>query len=206
MRALARAAVVLASAVLAAGCTTTGLGGVAGGGDTKDSLRTGVTEWAPDQRSKPVTLTGEDLDGARVDLASLRGSVVVVNVWGSWCGPCVEEAPALAAAYQQLHPKGVRFVGIDERDSGAAARSFVTNHDQRWPSLADDDGSLLLAFRGTVNPSAIPTTLVIDPRGRVAARALGAVRTDTLTALVDTVLQESSTHPASSAATSPGAG
>ena len=93
-------------------------------------------------------------------------------------------------AQARLAPSGVRFVGLDTRDSEAAATQFLANHDMTWPSLTDDDGSLLLAFRGKVNPSAVPATLVIDRQGRVAARVLGAVRTDTLTAITSTVVQE----------------
>jgi thiol-disulfide isomerase/thioredoxin len=183
-----------AAAVLLAGCTTTGIGTpVGGGGDKNIAVEVGITEWPASDRGKPISLSGDLLEGGRLDVASLRGKVVVVNVWGSWCGPCVEEAPALASAHGELAPQGVRFVGVDTRDpSASAARQFVANHQQTWPSLTDDDGTLLLAFRGKVNPSAIPATLVLDRSGRVAARALGAVRTDTLTALVGTVLKEPS--------------
>ena len=137
-----------------------------------------------------MDLAGDLLGGGTLDLASLRGHVVVVNVWGSWCGPCKEEAPALVAAEARLAPQGVRFVGLDTRDSTAAATQFVANQHLAWPSLTDDDGGLLLAFRGKVNPSAVPATLVIDREGRVAARVLGAVRTDTLTAITSTVVQD----------------
>lgn len=192
--ALSRTLGAVGAVLVLAACTTSGLGAVVDGNGTKTSVKTGVTEWAPGERGKPIALSGTLLDGAKLDLASLRGQVVVVNVWGSWCGPCNEEAPALVAAYGQLQPKDVRFVGIDTRDpSVAAAKQFVTNHDQTWPSLTDDDGTLLLAFKGKVNPNTVPSTLVLDRKGRVAARVLGAVRTDTLTAIVDTVLRDPST-------------
>jgi thiol-disulfide isomerase/thioredoxin len=192
--ALVRTLGALGAAALLAACTTSGLGAVIDGNGNKTSAKTGVTEWTPGERGKPIALSGKLLDGGNLDLASLHGHVVVVNVWGSWCGPCNEEAPALAAAYGQLNPKDVHFVGIDTRDpSAAAAQQFITNHDQTWPSLSDDDGTLLLAFKGKVNPNTVPSTLVLDREGRVAARVLGAVRTDTLTAIVDTVLRDPST-------------
>jgi thiol-disulfide isomerase/thioredoxin len=179
-------------ALLLGACTTSGLGGIVG--NDAASQKAPVTEWTPGERGNPITLSGKLLDGGDLDLASLRGHVVVVNVWGSWCGPCNEEAPALAAAYGQLEPKDVHFVGIDTREpSAAAAKQFVTNHDQTWPSLSDNDGKLLLAFKGKGSLNSVPSTLVLDKQGRVAARVLGAVRTDTLTALVDTVLQDPST-------------
>jgi thiol-disulfide isomerase/thioredoxin len=181
-------------AVLLGACTSSGIGTpVGGGGNNNAAVKVGITEWPAGDRGKPISLSGQLLQGGRLDIASLRGKVVVVNVWGSWCGPCVAEAPALASAHDELTPQGVRFVGLDTRDpSTSAATQFVTNHHQTWPSLTDADGTLLLAFRGKVNPSAIPATLVLDRSGRVAARVLGAVRTDTLTALVTTVLTEPS--------------
>jgi thiol-disulfide isomerase/thioredoxin len=191
---LTHAVAVAAAALLLSGCTSSGLGAVVGGAGTAAEQKVGVSEFAVKDRGKPISLSGDLLAGGRLDLASLRGKVVVINVWGSWCGPCRDEAPALVAAYRDLKGKGVPFVGVDTREpSTQAALLFVTDHDETWPSLTDADGSLLLAFRGRVNPSAIPSTLVLDRQGRVAARVLGAVDTDTLTALVTTVLQESST-------------
>jgi|SRR4051794_7923200 len=187
---LARSVLILAVAAVGAGCTSSGAGTLTGGGDDAVAAKAGVTEWSTGDRGKPVDLTGHLLGGGTLDLASLRGKVVVVNIWGSWCGPCKEEAPALVAAEGRLAPSGVRFVGLDTRDSQAAATQFLANQDITWPSLTDDDGGLLLAFRGKVNPSAVPATLVIDRQGRVAARVLGAVRTDTLTAITSTVVQE----------------
>ena len=187
---LARSVLLLMVAALGAGCTSTGAGTLTGAADNKVAEKVGVTEWSPGERSKPVNLSGKLLGGGTLDLASLRGKVVVVNVWGSWCGPCNEEAPALVAAEGRLAPDGVRFIGLDTRDSNAAATQFLANHGMKWPSLKDDDGSLLLAFRGKVNPSAVPATLVVDRQGRVAARVLGAVRTETLTAITSTVVQE----------------
>jgi thiol-disulfide isomerase/thioredoxin len=189
-RQLARFAVVAATALLLAGCTSGGLGGVVPDKGSKDGPQVGVTEWLPGNRDKPITLSGDLLTGPKLDLASLHGDVVVINIWGSWCGPCRAEAPALVTAYDQLTVKGVRFVGIDTQDTADAAKVFLVNNKEVWPSLVDDDGKLLLAFRGKVNPTAVPFTMVLDRQGRVAARVVGAVRTDTLTALVNTVLQE----------------
>jgi thiol-disulfide isomerase/thioredoxin len=193
---LTHAVALTAAAVLLAGCTNSGLGDVVGGSGsgTKAEVKAGISEFSVKDRSKPISLSGTLLSGGTLDLASLRGKVVVINVWGSWCGPCRDEAPALVKAYQQLHPQGVAFLGIDTREpSTQSAKLFLTDNDETWPSLLDSGGQVLLKFHKAVNPTAIPTTLVLDRQGRVAARVLGVVDTITLTSLVATVLQEKST-------------
>ena len=143
------------------------------------------------ERKSPVTLAGTTIDGKPLDLADYRGKVVVVNVWGSWCDPCQREAAGLQAAWAARQAKPVQFVGIDIRDQPAAARAFQRKKGVTYPSIDGSDGSALLAFRGSLPPSAIPSTLVLDARGRVAARVLGPVTERTLTGLVDDTLAES---------------
>ena len=138
-------------------------------------------------RDSPVELSGEDLEGEPLDLADLRGKPTVVNVWGSWCQPCRAEAPALQAVAEQTADRAV-FVGLNTRDlDPAAPRAFVRAFGITFPSLFDPDGSLLLAFAGDLPPSAIPSTLIIDPQGRVAARVVGTTTETTLLGLVDDV-------------------
>src|SRR6266516_7181999 len=84
----------------------------------------GATFWPPAARQPAPDVSGPALGGGRLRLASLRGSVVVVNFWASWCAPCRAEAPALAALSQECLPLGVRFVGVDERDDRSAAQAF----------------------------------------------------------------------------------
>jgi len=139
-------------------------------------------------RAQPVSLAGTTLEGSRLDVASYRGKIVVLNVWGSWCPPCHKEAPDLQAASEELAPRGVTFVGIDTRDPDPApARAFQRSYGISYPSLIDD-GGLLLALRGTVSANAIPSTLVLDGQGRIAARISGAVTRTTLTTVVTSVL------------------
>lgn len=154
------------------------------------SFSTGLTRFAPDQRGDPVELAGQTLDGAPLDLAAWRRQVVVINVWGSWCSPCRKEASDLAAVYQQTHRRGVQFVGIDVRDQVAAAKSFTDAFGIKYPSLFDEDSSLLLTFSGSVPVSAIPSTLVLDQQGRVAATVVGVVDRTTLKGLVTDLLAE----------------
>jgi thiol-disulfide isomerase/thioredoxin len=144
-----------------------------------------ITLVAPAHRQAPVAVSGETLEGTRLDLATLRGKPVVLNVWGSWCAPCRTEAPVLEAAKRKLTPHRASFVGIDTRDDDSAqALAFQRRYEISYPSLVDD-GALLLALRGAVPPSSIPSTLVLDGQGRIAARISGPV--PSVTTLVDLV-------------------
>jgi thiol-disulfide isomerase/thioredoxin len=136
------------------------------------------------ERQEPVRVTGTTLDGDRLDTVTLRGKPVVLNVWGSWCAPCRKEAADLQAASQELAARGVAFIGINTRDQPAQARAFERTYKITYPSL-DDPGDLLLSLRGAVPPNAIPTTLVLDDQGRIAARFSGPVTRTTLIGLVE---------------------
>jgi thiol-disulfide isomerase/thioredoxin len=145
-----------------------------------------ITSVQAADRKKPGEVAGRTLDGKRVSLADFRGKVVVVNVWGSWCGPCRAEAPMLARAARELAKKDVVFLGIDSRDpSKDAAKAFVRRFDVPYPSLYDQQGTTLLAFRGTLTPNSVPSTVVVDPQGRVAGSVLGSLTRTTLDDLVD---------------------
>ncbi len=136
-------------------------------------------------------MAGENLAGERVALDDFAGQVVVVNVWGSWCGPCIREAPHLVEAAQELDGDEVAFLGINTRDlSRDPALAFERKYDLPYESIYDPAGEVLLAFRGTIPPSAIPSTLVIDRDGRIAARVLGEVTASTLVGLVEDVLAD----------------
>lgn len=144
-----------------------------------------------DQRVKAPVLKGTGLDGKPLTTAGSKGKVVVVNVWGSWCAPCRHEAPALVKAARDT--AGVAdFYGINTRDlDRSQARAFVRTFEVTWPNFYDPDGALLLDF-DNLPPQAIPSTLVIDRQGRTAARFLGEVSTDSLTAAVRDVAGEHS--------------
>jgi thiol-disulfide isomerase/thioredoxin len=144
-----------------------------------------------DRKAGP-DLKGATLGGSPFDLSALKGKVVVLNVWASWCGPCRAEAPALERVAQDLRPQGVQFVGLDTRDSDASATAFVDNYGVTYDSVIDRDGQLQLAFRKTIPPSAIPSTLVLDRQGRVAGRYLGPITEPRLRELIAPVLAETS--------------
>jgi len=190
------AAAVAVVALLALGtsaCSDSGAGAPVAGGDGQGFVEGDgtVTVIDPADRQAAPPLSGTTLDGKPLDVTALRGDVVVLNVWASWCGPCRGEAPALEAVYQDTRAKGVRFVGINTRDQTVAARAFERGFDITYPSLVDDSGSLLLGFRDTLPPSAIPSTVVLDRKGDVAARVLGPTTYTQLKRLVTQVAAES---------------
>ncbi|WP_396446282.1 TlpA family protein disulfide reductase [Actinomadura sp.] len=176
---------------LLAGCAGTGAAGSGpDGGDNRFISGDGnVTRYAPADRKSVQDVTGERLDGEPFKLSDLTGKVVVVNFWASWCAPCRGEAPSLEQVYAENKGKGVEFVGVNFKDSKANAKAFERKFKVTYPSLFDADGRVTLAFR-EVPPSAIPSTLVLDRRGRVAARVIGATTYSKLNPLVAKVVQE----------------
>ncbi len=141
-----------------------------------------------DERTPAPELVGETLDGGSFRLADHLGQVVVLNVWASWCAPCRAEAPALAALATEYEGAGVQFVGLDTRDSDVPARDFVARFGIPYPNVIDRDGRLQLLFGDSLPPQAIPSTIVIDPAGRVAGRALGKVSESSLRGLIEPLL------------------
>jgi thiol-disulfide isomerase/thioredoxin len=119
-------------------------------------------------------VSGMTLTGQRLNLDSYKGDTLVLNFWGSWCDPCRAEAPALGTLARELEPDHVRFVGIDIRDEPDAALAFMQNFNVSYPSLNDPNDEIALEFHDTVPPAAIPTTLIVDRSGRIAARIFGA--------------------------------
>jgi thiol-disulfide isomerase/thioredoxin len=150
-----------------------------------------VTIVPPDERQPAPQFSGPLLgDTGEFDLAQANGDVVVLNVWASWCPPCREEAPALQAVATELADEGVRFVGVNVRDNETDAGAFEREFGVTYPSVVDPTGTLLLAFRDTLPPSAIPSTLVIDRQGRLAARVLDEVTETSLRDLVGDIAAE----------------
>jgi thiol-disulfide isomerase/thioredoxin len=152
-----------------------------------------VQQLALAERSTTVSLSGTTVDGKPWSTGNdAAGKVVVVNVWGSWCAPCVDETPHLQQVWQSYSTAGkpVAFVGIDIKESAATAAAFLKANNVTYPSLSDSGsgGQPMLALQGKA--AATPSTLVLDRKGRIAARVLGATTASTLTALVDDVLAE----------------
>ncbi len=122
------------------------------------------------------------LDGtAQRSLAQLRGKVVVLNFWASWCGPCEAEAPVLERAQKRLAPEGGTVLGVTYKDDASASRDFVRKYKVTYPSLRDDKLALAPKF-GTTK---LPETFVLDKDGRVVALSRGQVSQDFLTHAID---------------------
>ena len=126
-------------------------------------------------RGEPVDFSGDDLDGKPLSLASMRGKPTVVNVWWAGCPPCRAEAPKLVGAQKELGDRA-HFVGIDVRDGGTAGpQAYEQQFGIDWPSFYSPGGEALLAFPGAITPNSIPSTVVLDADGRVAASIIGAL-------------------------------
>lgn len=184
---------IAAASVILSGCSSEADAGSAGAPDKGFISGNGSVQVIPaGDRTTPITFAGKTLEGEPYELSATRGSVVVVNVWGSWCPPCIAEAPDLQQVWEETRPLGVRFIGVDTRDGVAQARAHQRRFNVTYPSVADPDGRILLAFRGTLPPTAIPSTLVLDRQGRVAARVLGRTSAGVLRGIIDDVLAETS--------------
>jgi thiol-disulfide isomerase/thioredoxin len=181
--------VALAAAVLLAGCTSQdGIAGQDGGGYISGD-GTVLQIPAPDREEVPAW-GGDTSHGETVDSTSLDG-VVVLNFWYAGCPPCRVEAPDLEEVFQEYGDEVV-FVGVNVRDSAATANSFEREFGVGYDSILDvSTRDVLSAFAGQVPPSAVPTTLVLDAQGRVAARISGQLPSaTTLSDIVDDVLAE----------------
>ncbi|MEU9333275.1 TlpA disulfide reductase family protein [Streptomyces sp. NPDC048290] len=189
-----RAALGAAAAVVALLATACTSGGTSGGGGGTGFITgaDGIATVDPDQRTDLPELSGPTVDGESLDVADYRGKVVVLNIWGSWCPPCRAEAKNFEKVYQDVKDEGVQFVGINTRDASTdLARAFEEEFGVTYPSLYDQTGKLLLRFeKGTLNPQAIPSTLIIDRDGRIAARTLQALSEAKLRKMLDPVLAE----------------
>lgn len=150
-------------------------------GDT----RTGLTVYAGERGLPLPEITGRTVGGRTLSLQDLRGHVVVLNVWGSWCGPCRAEAPDLARISKESKAREVRFVGIDVRDDPDAALAFEREYDITYPSFDDQNALVLAQFTGIIPVNAVPSTLVADRNGVIRARVVGQVDAATLRGLIE---------------------
>lgn len=179
------ATVLLPLAACGGGRDQTGNGYVGVDGSSADL----ITVVRPADRKAAPVLEGEDLAGEPLSTADFAGKTIVVNLWGAWCPPCRAEAPALKKVSDAYASKGVQFVGILTRSPDpSSAIAFNRRKGITYPSFADQGGRLELGFVKSLPTQAIPTTWVIDAKGRVAARIMDPELTAaTLSGVIDDV-------------------
>ncbi|MET9829039.1 TlpA disulfide reductase family protein [Streptomyces sp. NPDC006385] len=182
------------AAVAALTLSACGSGGTSGGGGDTNFVtgNNGIATVPQGKRADAPELSGKTIDGKQLSTADYKGKILVVNVWGSWCPPCRAEAKNFQTVYQDLKDQGVEFVGINTRDTSTTpAKAFEKEFGVTYPSLYDPTGKQMLRFKkGTLNPQLIPSTLVIDREGGIAARALQPLSEDTLRSMIKPVLAE----------------
>ena len=192
-----RLVVILSTAALVAltGCST-GDDAVAQGGTFEFVAPGGKTDIfydPPEKRGRPGPVTGPDLmDAAKtLSLDDFPGKVVVINVWGQWCGPCRTEITELQKVYDATRGKGVAFLGIDVRDNNRdAARDFVVDRNVTFPSIYDPPMRTMIAFGGRYPTTVIPSTVVLDREHRVAAVFLRELLASDLQPVVERLARE----------------
>ena len=147
----------------------------------------------PAERTDPVQFKGVNEFGEPVTQDDTLGSVTVVNFWYAGCAPCRAEAADLVASYETFRDQGVEFLGVNTRDQAAQAQQFAEEFGVPYPSILDmeDDRSVQRAFAGQIPLNAVPTTLVLDPEGRVAHRVVGQLASQSqLETLIRETLEE----------------
>lgn len=149
-----------------------------------------VEEYGPASRTAPVEIDAVAYDGTTIDSATWAGQATVLNFWYAACAPCRIEAPHLVELHEEFKGQA-RFIGINVRDEKEAAEAFERTFGISYPSVQDTEGAIQLAMTKYVPLKAVPTTLVLDKQGRVAARILGVADKPTLKALINTALTES---------------
>jgi thiol-disulfide isomerase/thioredoxin len=184
-----------AVAGLLVGCST-GDDAVAQGGTFEFVAPGGKTDIfydPPDHRGRPGPVSGPDLmdPNRTLSVDDFAGKVVVINVWGQWCGPCRAEVTQLEQVYNATRASGVQLLGIDVRDNNRqAAQDFVNDRKVTFPSIYDPAMRTMIAFGGKYPTSVIPSTLVLDRQHRVAAVFLRELLAEDLQPVVQRIADE----------------
>jgi thiol-disulfide isomerase/thioredoxin len=176
-----KTSLILAALLLLTGCSN------GGASKAQESFIAGsgaVTKIKADSRLESPAISGMTLNGSNFTFT--KGKVAVINVWASWCSPCRAEEPTLSALSRKY--SDVQFIGILTRDNPVNAEAFARKRGTPYPTLIDD--SILIGFRKSLPANAIPTTVVIDRQGRVAARISGGVTVASLSLLIEEVSAE----------------
>ncbi|MFM1986802.1 MAG: Thiol-disulfide oxidoreductase ResA [Actinomycetota bacterium] len=143
-----------------------------------------------EERESAPKLQATSFNGETIDLNSYKNKVIVLNVWGSWCAPCRKEAKEIQDLYLKNKSSGVEFIGINIRDSKVSAEKFISNFEITYPNIYDRDGVLLLGFKDSLPANAIPSTVLIDKNGLVAARQLGPIDRALIQGFISSLVDE----------------
>lgn len=149
----------------------------------------GSSSTAPADRMPAPSLHGTTLDGNQLDVSELRGKVVILNGWASWCAPCREEIPDLVALSDGTDPEDVAVVGINVSDDSESATAFAQELGIHYPSIVDSSGALWATIPG-IPPKALPSTVVLDRNGRIAMTVVGKVNSTELSEAVQAIAAE----------------
>lgn len=189
-----------AAIVALAGCST-GDDAVAQGGTFEFVAPGGQTDIfydPPQDRGRPGAVSGPDLMDPEktITLDAFAGKVVVINVWGQWCGPCRTEITELQRVYDATKARGVQFLGIDVRDNNRdAAKDFIIDRKITFPSIYDPPMRTMIAFGGRYPTTVIPSTVVLDREHRVAAVFLRELLAEDLQPVVERLAGENDEAP-----------
>jgi thiol-disulfide isomerase/thioredoxin len=182
----------LTGALLLAGCSTgSSAVDVNNGGQFRFVAGTPAGEVIPEgERAAAPDFAGTLLGGGDFASTELAGEIAVLNFWGSWCPPCRVETPQFQEVYADVRDQGVAFLGLNVKETSEQfAQAFVDSEGIEFPSLYDPRGEVALAFRD-YPANAIPSTIVLDRVGRVAAVYTGEVSQDDLRAVLDRLMAE----------------
>lgn len=173
-----------------AGCGATSTAATTSGSFKFDGATPAGRMIPSDERQNAPGFSGELLDGTPFDSAALDGDIVVINFWGSWCAPCRIETPEFQEVFTEVRDSEVSFLGVDVRDERQLAAAFYADNGIEYPSLFDPRSEVALAFRG-FPANAVPSTILLDRQGRVAAVYTAAVAGDDLRTALSSLLEES---------------
>ena len=184
-----------ALAITLSGCTPDPLAEQFRSGDNKNYIAGDgtVTEYASGSRPKAANWSGVTESGETISSQQLAGVITVMNFWYAGCAPCRIEMPELIELQREYLPEGVQFIGVNVRDTAETSLAFARKVGMNFPSIMDaKTGSVVLSFTGIVTPQAVPTTLLIDSEGNIAARVLGRIDKGILETLIETAIEERS--------------
>ena len=157
--------------------------------------------WVPqEQRTAGPKLELSDIRGRKQQLSNLKGKVIVLNFWATWCAPCKAEMPEITHVYAAYHERGVEFLGAayEERSGRPKVQEFMKNYEMQFPVWLEVSEGAMKAFG--VGPG-VPATIILDSQHRIAARIPGPTDGAQLKELIDRVLSEEA--PATTSAPAP---